>query len=293
MDNSINNAVYAKVGSAWAVISELLPNLADEMPLPVSERRDGMVSNIAPFSAAAFETNMKDASSTYTCGINMAWLSTMFTPCPGVPINMRHVENLRQLVDERFPDVITVALEPGTKELAIPGGLKAVSPEEIRHAFLIHIGEDLASNPANLQKWHQALLSVPCKFKFAGPAELVLENRRSRETLQILSENMRRTAFASMFEIYAYKVVLEESRGGSIANVKIAEAYAKVKMAESSEPVTKTYVETALMVHSQIIKNPTIKSVLMAIDGHPENPINSVHKIRELMVKSDKDALGV
>ena len=46
-------------------------------------------------------------------------------------------------------------------------------------------------------------------------------------------------------------------------------------------------------MHGQIMKNPLIKSVLMAIDGHADNPINSVHKIRELIVKSDKDILGV
>ena len=291
MDSSINDAVYARVGQAWGLITELLPLLAEEQPLP-TRCRDGMISTITPFSKEAFQATMKSADSTYSCGINMAWLSMMFTPCPGVPINMRHIDNLRKLIDEsgRFPDTLTIALEPGTKELD-PVGLKAVSPEEIRHAFIIHIGEDLNRAPTteNIKKWHQALLSVPCKFKFAAPTDFVLENRRSREHYQILSENMRRTAFASIFEIYAYKVVLEESRGSNVAHAKIAEAYAQVKMSESSETVTKTFVETALMVHGQIMKNPAIKSVLMALDGHQENPINSVHKIRELMVKADKD----
>ena len=113
VDNSINDALYAKVGKAWSTITEMLPDLPTEEPLPVSTTREGMRGVIAPFDKEALAATMKKPDSTYTCGINMAWLHSMFTPCPGVPINLKHVENLRKLIDDWYPDTIVVALEPG------------------------------------------------------------------------------------------------------------------------------------------------------------------------------------
>ena len=290
VDNSINDALYAKVGKAWSQITEMLPDLPTEEPLPVTTTRGGMRGMIEPFDKGALVAAMKKPDSTYTCGINMAWLHSMFTPCPGVPINLKHVENLRKLIDDWYPDTITVALEPGKIEATPqPWNWKATSPEELRHAYVIHIGEDLQGNPKNLPKWHRCLLSVQCQFKFASETTMLLQNRESREKIRILSDNMRRTAFASIFEIFAYKTVLENAKGGSIPQSKIAAAYSQLRMADTSEPVSETFVQVSLMVHGLLMKNPTIKTILMTIDGHVQNPINSVHKIRELMVKADKD----
>ena len=137
----------------------MLPDLPTEEPLPVSQAREGMRGVIAPFDKEALAATMKKPDSTYTCGINMAWLHSMFTPCPGVPINLKHVENLRKLIDDWYPDTIVVALEPGKIDsMPVTWNLQAVSPEELRHAYVIHIGEDLKANPNNLPTWHRCLL---------------------------------------------------------------------------------------------------------------------------------------
>ena len=66
-----------------------------------------------------------------------------------------------------------------------------MSPEEIRHAYIIHISEDLESNPANAQLWRRSLLSVKCEFVFVeSPTAMLLANRTQREKIQCMAENM-------------------------------------------------------------------------------------------------------
>ena len=250
-----------------------------------------MLGHIAPFDMAGYTTAMK-GHGTHVAGICFAWLKQTHTSCPGVPIAMECVRRLQRHWFSNgprfFPENIAVCMLDGEAESML-GQLLPVSPEELRAAYVLQIAEDIENGAPGWQLWEQSLLSVPAEFMvFPNAESRYLFAVQLRENAQVLAENIRRTALGRIYEIYAFKCTKEQSVG-KVTNDMIADAYIKVKVSETAEKVTKTFVETALMIHKLLKTNPSVKAVLIAMDSSVCNPMNSLTKIRGLCVAVDKD----
>ena len=251
-----------------------------------------MLGHVAPFDSAGYAAAMKGHGA-YVAGICFAWLKQTHSPCPGVPIGMERVRRLQRhwFADgpRFYPENIVVCMVDGA-EGSMLGQLLPISPEELRAAYVLQIAEDIENGTDNWQLWEQSLLSVPAEFMVFPSAESrYLFGVQLRENAQVLAENIHRTALGRIYEIYAFKCTKEQSVG-KVTNDMIADAYVKVRVSETAEKVTKTYVETALMIHKLLKANPCVKAVLITMDSSVCNPINSLTKIRGLCVAVDKDA---
>lgn len=251
-----------------------------------------MLGHVAPFDLVGYTAAMK-GHGTYVAGICFAWLKQTHITCPGVPIGMERVRRLQRHWFANgprfFPDKIVVCMVDGEATESMLGQLLPISPEELRAAYVLQIAEDIENGTDNWQLWEQSLLSVPAEFRVFPDAEMrYLFAVQLRENAQILAENIRRTALGRIYEIFAFKCTKEQSVG-RVTNDMIADAYVKVRVSETAEQVTKTFVETALMLHNLLKANPCVKAVLIAMDSSAYNPINSLTKIRGLCVAVDKD----
>ena len=172
MQAAIINAAYAaKLQEAKEEIlnHHVFTDIAKEKPLSISQ---------AAFTPAAFNTAM-DQSGVYRCAGNIFWL--IIQTSKTVPIRPMKVDQIRQeffkTPSELFPTQWTVLvglLEDNIKNdqgYKIPstsfGDLAICSPDEILHAPILQIADDIRSGKGDeeLQKWRKLLLSIPMIFK--------------------------------------------------------------------------------------------------------------------------------
>ena len=160
-------------------------------------------SHIAPFNAELY-TDAMASRGLYTCGGNLLWSSVFYTPFPGVPINRQgarssvtsdtcnktssavtvprvrarrrgQVQYLKNYYFsnpssvDAFPGIVTVAVDDNFNPLRPEalGFLRAISPEEPRHALLFAIARDVENSAPEevLFLWRRVLLSTVMEFK--------------------------------------------------------------------------------------------------------------------------------
>ncbi len=118
-----------------------------------------------------------------------------------------------------------------------PGVFNAVSPEEFRIAFLVHVAEDMRQSPATATDWLPVLLSIPAEFHLEHDvANYLLENRQNREDFKQAGISLRRSPFEEVFEINAVKQQLEITTGCKQNGHAVAVAYSSVQLSTESDP---------------------------------------------------------
>ena len=91
-----------------------------------------------------------------------------------------------------------------------------------------------------------------------------------------------------VYEIMDFKKQLEVTTETKQNKHTLHQHYSGVKMAESSEEVSVAFIEVASMLYNTMLSSPRIQSLLFQLDQLPTNPLNSVHKLREIAVQSEK-----
>eukprot|EP00438_Fugacium_kawagutii_P027340 Skav236345 [mRNA] locus=scaffold918:73896:76401:- [translate_table: standard] len=110
---------------------------------------------------------------------------------------------------------------------------------------------------------------------------------QAREDVGVDFENTRMTALLRIYEVMDLKRQLEATQGKQ--NKKsLAHHYASVKFCKRSEPVTASFIEVAQMLHGTALKVPAVLRVLTDFDQLASNPMDSVHKVREVVIQADK-----
>lgn len=59
-------------------------------------------------------------------------------------------------------------------------------------------------------------------------------------------------------------------------------------MAKGREPISKTFVDTAMTIHSRLLQIPAVEAMLLDMDSNStkdNNPFNSVHRLQPIVSK--------
>ena len=172
---TINAKYAAELDAALQEIKShhLFHDFVNQKPLQISQ---------APFTTSSF-ANAIEQSGVYRCAGNALWLkiSTSTT----LPIRPKRVAEIRQehfkTPTEVFPInrmVLVGLVEENVKgeqgQYKIPankfGELDMISPEEILHAPILHIADDIRNGVVeeDLKKWRTCLLNIPMMFKVSS-----------------------------------------------------------------------------------------------------------------------------
>ena len=142
-------------------------NIMDQKPLPVTSQANAQCGVQAPFSANQCETALR-RQGTYISGFNLFWISPVHSSQPGIPLSRKRVQELSTYLFSEGPKPLTwlmtvVVPTHDANVLNLAGTLRMVSPEEMLHAVLLALADDIraGADRATLRKWKSALLSVP------------------------------------------------------------------------------------------------------------------------------------
>ena len=114
---------------------------------------------------------------------------------------------------------------------------------------------------------------------------------QAREDLGVKWENMKVSSLIRTYEIMDLKRQLESFKGKEKITLNkhtLFEHYKKIKFCKSSEPVKVSFVEVAQMLHSAALHIPVVQRILFTFDELTNNPLDSVYKIREIVIQCDK-----
>lgn len=265
------NAIHYEQVLQWRGMIEdhgIFSNIAQEMPLSI---KDCGLQH--PFNADDFRIAMKSSNQGYTAGINLFWCDFMFTPTPGIPVRTETIPDLMECyfkVPSPMPHTIVISVKDGEQPLEKRGALCAISPEEVRHAMMAAIARDIANcvEPDVLEEWRRLALSCTATFQLHNTeAERLQVTMQLRENIANDHEAMSRTQLQRIYEIIFFRDTFARTRGRDHATAaNIAAEYAKVRMAKGREPISKSFVDTALTIHARLLSIPAAEQMLLDMD---------------------------
>ena len=235
-------------------------------------------------------------------GGNLMWINPFKSPTPGVPINNSSIQSLKDHYFkhpvDRYPKVTKVGVWGNPPKLKEKGWMPLMSPEEMFHALLLRIGEDVdANDEAALATWKKCLLSASMEFVYVAKEEDIwLKSANQREEYGADFQAMYRTGPKRAIEIAAFKAAYEKANGGvAIGAEKVHQLYVnEVTFAAVVVPgtthekpqFTAAYVDTALTVYSRILTDPVARDLVLVADEEwgQASPYNSIYRL-ELFTK--------
>ena len=287
-----NSAHYTKVQQWRDVIQscELFANIVQDNPLSVA---DG--GSQAPFSWPTATLALRDEGRSerhYTCGINFFWCDMLYTPTMGVPIREHAVWSL---MDHHFrtpnplPNILSIALQAGEEPEERKGSWMSLSPEEMTHAMLGAIARDIQSGDKDAaQAWRAIALSTTAELRFyADPDAKLRKAMQLRENMSIDDEAMTRSQTQRIYEIVHFRNTLRETQG----KASVPDILAYYTTLRMKEPITKSFIDTALTVHSRVLTLPAAERLLLRMDGLPkaQNPFGSLQRLQCIVSKAQMD----
>ena len=282
---------YVKVAE-WRDIIEghsLFTNIAQEMPLSIADSGTQHPFNPEDYALAI----SRDAG--YTAGINLFWCDTLYSPALGIPIRAETIPDLMDCyfpVPAAMPHTICISVLPDERPLDSRGALLAINPEEMRHAMMASIARDIIAGvgQAVLEQWRTLALSCTGNFVVhATEAARLHMAMQLRENLANDHETMSRTQLQRVYEIVHFRDVFARLNGRDQAGAAtIAAAYANVRMAKGREKISKSFVDTALTIHTRLLAFPSAEKLLLDMHSalpRDANPFNSVHRLQAIISK--------
>ena len=104
-----------------------------------------------------------------------------------------------------MPHSVIVSLKEGERPLDKRGALRAISPEEVRHATMAAIAQDIMNGVGSgvLEEWCRKVLSCTATFQVhATEAERLQAAMQRRENMANDHEAMSRTQLQRVYEIF-------------------------------------------------------------------------------------------
>ncbi len=226
----------------------------------------------------------------YEAGCNLLWTDPLYTATPGIPVSQRSIKLLQQhyfASPAPFPCAVVIAVQGEDMDpLACRGALQRLSPEDIVHALLLKIAEDIAfgADEAVLQAWRRTLLSTTFIFEPMENDDAKFYRAVSlRETFVTDFRAMARSAVQRVFEVVGF-LTRKEKAGQRLSAADVAAQYAEhVQMSENSEQVTLNFVECAVTLWRRAFQNPAVLRVLLRAEefsvGTPFDSVNKMHVV--------------
>jgi hypothetical protein len=278
---------------------DLFATIASELPLGIREACNDLDATSGLQAAFEHESYIASMSCNgeYAAGINIFRHDWKYSATPGIPIRKEALDALIAhyfKTPARFPGVLVISVPPGAyRPLDCKGALQAVSPEEMRAAFLLAIARDIDRDEphAVLRNWIKFALSCTATFVYdRTPADKYFRSCQLRENLTTVDHDfMRRTALQKIYEVIRFRDLYVDTHGPcAITPAAIAAAYTQVKVARGRNPISVIFVDTAFTVHNRLLFDADIAALLLEMDGKPrrDNPFDGAQTLQTIISKA-------
>ena len=134
-------------------------------------------------------------------------------------------------------------------------------------------------------RWRKVLLTQQCCLAIVPVGdERYWKAQNLREEMVDKGESVKRTVVQRIYDIAGFKIDKEEELKVVLSSEKIATMYkTKMKFARSSEPVSDSFVDTAITTYKRILGNPVNQEILSYCDEHfvgTNHPFNSIYALQ-------------
>ena len=234
----------------------------------------------------------------YECGCNVFWLKETHLSQPGVPMNERSIEVMKESrykTPTRFVDPFVVAVPEGAKGQGVQvmfGNLELLSPEECFFALLLRIKERIeqGADEEELQEWRVRCLTCTFSFETTTTAEEKYWRAVNlREKVVGDFEALARDVPQRIMELVSYKQLMKKVHNKDLSNEALAEAWAsEVNQVDSrlSDKVTKNFVDTAMKVYNRLMFPDILEIIMEDTRVHGKgSPFNSLSSLEQITMK--------
>jgi hypothetical protein len=270
---------------------EIFQDLCEATPLTIKEG-----GSQCPFAQRDLTQVLgADGKAEYKCGGNFLWIDHTWLCNHRVPFNQGQIRSIQKF-DYPFGD--PPAAHPYDMHIAVDdsdykvtehrGSLQRVSPEEIGHAVLFSVAEAIAAPETTddvLRRWRKLMLTMPFVFSICAPGDdrfWLCQNLR--EAMVEHGDSVRRTVRQLVHDVAGFKMEKEHGTDTTLSSEKVALQYKKhMKLARSSEPISKSFVESAVTIYKRVVGDQHNQSILIWCDENytaKNHPFNSIYALQ-------------
>ena len=143
------------------------------------------------------------------------------------------------------------------------GGLRALCPEETRHAMVLAIKRDIDLR-LPVEEWRRVVLSSPVQFEAVDEADEVWVASVIREKVGALFEVVYYSNVQRIFQIMALKSRQEMSTGKRVTAAEVVNLYNAKVLVSSGEAVTLSFIDSSTCVWEYFLKPPLVMKLIIA-----------------------------
>ena len=164
------------------------------------------------------------------------------------------------------PGFVTIAVNKTSDPLdpLARGGLRALCPEETRHALVFAIKRDMDRN-LPVDDWLRVVLSSPVQFQAVDEVDMVWVATGLREKVGALYETVYYSNVQRVFQIMALRQRQEKLTGKRITVSEVVTLYNSKVSVSSGEAVNTGFVDSAMYVWESLLKNPLLRNLVVAV----------------------------
>ena len=243
---------------------------------------------------------METYTAFHSCTGVLQWANLLFTPTPGVAVNLTNVEHLAfKNYGVGAPDRLTFTMtvnipddkyNPGDHK----GALVIVSPIEIPMAAILACYRDIKKScpDAQLQKWKEAFRNVQFDFVKVPENSTSLYAFHMREKMLDEGESVGWTALQRVQLVIRERHSLKLA-GRDVSAPKLAAHFSRVTLARSSEKLKAGFIDCAATVEDRVLSIDSCAAILSSLDSlyGVRGPFNSVYKLQSVINKSKTPAM--
>eukprot|EP00438_Fugacium_kawagutii_P017120 Skav204436 [mRNA] locus=scaffold1093:205958:209098:+ [translate_table: standard] len=275
------DAINAEVQSRLAAHDALIKDHFDDLVTGAPTDHSGYARYREVDAAAAL-----GAGKPYVCACPLYWLNVSFEFQPNLPKYQKRIDNLETHFFEEprnLSEPILVYVNPAEMPHKMKGSLRAFDAPEMRDALRQAVSNAISAKKGRkvMNEWHQILMGVPMRFE-AGIA--VIKNFSKINTYW----SQKVTSLMRIYEIMDFKRQLEIVTEEKQNKVTLHAHYKGLKMAQSSEEVSISFIEVANMLYFNMLNSPRIQQLCFTLDQEPVNPLDSIYKLREIAIICEK-----
>lgn len=175
------------------------------------------------------------------------------------------------------------------------GNLRVISPEEILHAFVIRVAEDLerGTTTESLNIWQSCFLNTPMVFvPLESELSAYFTGVNQREDIGSKYENLYRTPVQRAYEITSFRRRRELERGQKVSVAELVSLWNQhVKMSNMADSkVDKNYIDVCCVVSDRLLSCAPIREVILECEElfQRRTPFDSIFKLEIIARRTSK-----
>ena len=241
-----------------------------------------------PFNEEKCKKALVSDGSRYRAGINFWDIDVLRLPVdiPLVPASIRKFREHFFATPSVLPLDVVICVADAEQAIA-SNKLRQLSPPEMLFAYIEAIALDIrTADDELLAKWRKTMLACPARFVvMSGDDDIHKLCVQLREDVSQSHATLRYSAIQRMFDVHAVMQRKAASTGPPTA-AAICEYYQGIKQAETSEQISKEFVDCAMTVLKRMWSLPKCAAVMMRLEEMgTNNPMDSIYKLHKVLLR--------